>query len=107
MLVPPLLCGIIVINSHSIHLTRVRCHVISDENIIEKVKNDVAKKLGRRVREMRNKRGITQQKLAELSTVDYKYIQKIEGKKPPASKIDTIARIAKALRIKVSRLVDF
>ena len=54
--------------------------------------------LGKRVRELRRKTGVTQEKLAALTGIDYKYIQKIEGKNPPAVRIDTIEKLAKALK---------
>ena len=36
--------------------------------------------VGRRIREARNKLNLTQQELAEQADVDYKYLQRIEGK---------------------------
>jgi len=63
--------------------------------------------LGKRIKELRKKRGFTQDKLSEITEIDYKYIQKIEGKNPPALKIDTLQRIAKAFNISVSKLLDF
>jgi transcriptional regulator with XRE-family HTH domain len=42
-------------------------------------------KFARRLRELREKYGYTQEKLAELSGVDYKHIQLLEGKYPPAA----------------------
>ena len=56
-------------------------------------------KFGRNLRKFRAQRKLTQQRLAELAEIEYKYIQRIEGKKPPAVKIDTIFRLAKALKI--------
>ena len=62
--------------------------------------------LGKRIRELREKCGYTQEKLSEIANIDYKYIQKIEGKHPPALKIDTIERIAKALQVKPAKLLE-
>jgi transcriptional regulator with XRE-family HTH domain len=64
-------------------------------------------KLGRRIKGLRKKYGYTQEKLAELAKMDYKYLQKIEGKNPPAVKIDTLYKIAKAIGIAINELVDF
>ena len=64
-------------------------------------------KLGRKIREFRERRGYTQSKLAELADIDYKYLQRIEGKNPPALKIDTIGKIAKALKTVPANLLDF
>ncbi len=66
--------------------------------------NDI---LGKRIKKLRKKYGYTQEKLSELTNIDYKYIQRIEGKNPPAIKIDTIERLANALKIKLSELFDF
>ena len=57
--------------------------------------------------ELRKKHGLTQDKLAEIVDIDYKYIQKIEGKNPPAARIDTIEKLAKAFKIRCSELLDF
>lgn len=64
-------------------------------------------KLGQRIRRFRLAKKLTQDGLAELTGIDYKYIQKIEGKKPPAVRIDTIQKIAKALKVKLADLMDF
>ena len=64
-------------------------------------------KLGMRIKKLRKKYGYTQEKLSEVANIDYKYIQKIEGKNPPALKIDTIERLAKALKVKAFRLLKF
>lgn len=58
------------------------------------------------IKKLRKRRGLTQEKLAELTGIDYKYIQRLEGKSPPAVKIDTIQRIAKVLKVSPSKLLD-
>lgn len=63
-------------------------------------------KLGKRIKELRIKRKLTQEELSEASGIDYKYIQRIEGKNPPAIKIDTIERIAKALKVTPAELLQ-
>ena len=64
-------------------------------------------KLGKRIRELRKKCGYTQDKLSEIAVIDYKYLQRIEGKNPPALKIDTIERLAKALKVSPAELLKF
>ena len=64
-------------------------------------------KIGKRIKELRKKCGYTQDKLSEVAEIDYKYIQRIEGKNPPALKIDTIERLAKALKVKPAELLKF
>ena len=57
------------------------------------------------LKELRGKKGITQEKLAELSGVDYKYIQKLEyGKYNPT--IDKLIKIAKALEVEPGTIVN-
>ena len=63
--------------------------------------------LGRKIKEFRKKRGYTQEKLSELAGIDYKYLQRIESRNPPNIKIETLERLAKALKIKPSKLLDF
>ena len=64
-------------------------------------------KLGAKIKEERKKANCTQERLAAKSKIDYKYIQKIEGKTPPNITIETIEKIAKALNIPPSSLLDF
>lgn len=61
--------------------------------------------LGEKVKALRQKAGLTQEKLAALTGIDYKYVQKIEGKNPPAVRIDTIEKLARALKTKPSSLL--
>ena len=63
--------------------------------------------LSRKIKEFRKKQGITQERLAELTETSYKYIQRIEGRNPPDVRLTTIARLAKALKVNPSKLLDF
>ena len=63
--------------------------------------------LGERIKELRRKQGITQERLAELIKTSYKYIQRIEGKTPPDIRLTTVARLAKALNVKPAELLKF
>jgi len=67
----------------------------------------IQKKLAKRLRELRKKEGLTQEKLAELSGIDYKHIQLLESINPPAAKLDTLEKLAKAFKINPSNLLDF
>lgn len=60
---------------------------------------------GKAVRQYRARRKMTQLQLAEKAEIQYKYLQRIEGKNPPAVRIDTIAKIARALKIPTSYLM--
>ena len=64
-------------------------------------------RIGKKIRELRKKLGMTQEKLSEVAGIDYKYLQRLEGKKPPALKVDTIAKLAKALKVKPEELLKF
>lgn len=64
-------------------------------------------KLGKKIKDLRRKQGITQEKLAELTETSYKYIQRIEGKNPPDIRLTTVARLAKALKVKPAELLKF
>ena len=64
-------------------------------------------KLAGRLRELRKKKGLTQEQLPELSRIDYKHIQLLESKKAPAAKLDTIEKLAKAFGISPSELLKF
>ena len=64
-------------------------------------------KLAKRIKELRQKCGYTQDKLSEITEIDVKYIQRIEGKNPPNIRVETIERLAKALKTTPSKLLDF
>jgi transcriptional regulator with XRE-family HTH domain len=61
--------------------------------------------LGRKIKELRRKRGLTQEQLAELIETSYKYLQRIEGKNPPDVRLTTVVRLAKALKVKPADLL--
>ena len=67
----------------------------------------IRKKLAKRLRQLRKKYEYTQERLAELSGVDYKHIQLLESDRPSAVKIDTIEKLAKAFQMTPSKLLDF
>lgn len=64
-------------------------------------------KLSKKIKELRKKNGYTQERLSELARIDYKYLQRIEGKTPPNLKLETLKKIANAFKISLSKLVDF
>ena len=61
---------------------------------------------GKKPRELRVKNDLTQEKLAELALIDYKYLQRMEGKNPPNIKLETIEKLAKTLKVKPSELLE-
>ncbi len=62
--------------------------------------------VSKNIRIHRKKCGYTQEKLAELASIDYKYLQRLEGKNPPNIKLETIAKLAKVLKIDSSELLQ-
>lgn len=62
---------------------------------------------GKHLKALRKKRNITQNELACLSDLEYKYIQRLEGKKPSSPTLNSLAKLAKAFNVSISKLVDF
>lgn len=71
------------------------------------MKSNIKLKISKRIKELRKEIKISQQELSELTGIDYKYIQKIEGKNPPNMQIETLEKIARAFKISVFELVYF
>ncbi len=67
----------------------------------------VNQKLAKRIKDLRAEHNLTQEKLAELSGVDYKHIQLLESSKAPSAKLDTLEKLAKAFKISLSKLINF
>lgn len=64
----------------------------------------VRQKLGKQITKIRKERGLTQEKLAELASIDYSYLNLIEnGKRNPS--INVITKIARALKTPLNELV--
>lgn len=66
-----------------------------------------SKKLAKRIKELRKKRGLTQEEAAKKCGIKYKYYQEHEGGKPRDMRVSTAERIAKGLDVKMSKLFDF
>ena len=66
----------------------------------------VKQKLGKNLQRIRKEKGITQEKLQELSGIDRGYISGVErGVRNPS--IKNVERLAKALKVSVSDLTNF
>ena len=69
---------------------------------------DIRKRLSSRIRQLRAEHHLTQQQLAEAADLDYKSIQRLEGKNPRFyPKLDTLERLARALKTSPSDLLRF
>ncbi len=67
---------------------------------------DHDRKLGERIKELRKKANLTQNKLSENVGISEKYLQYIEkGSRQPSLK--TIYKLAEAIRVKTKDLFDF
>lgn len=63
--------------------------------------------LALKLRRLRRRMNLTQEEAAERAGMDLRYYQRLESRSPNAVKIDTLDRLARAFRIKPSRLLDF
>ncbi|MDQ0723534.1 transcriptional regulator with XRE-family HTH domain [Paenibacillus sp. W4I10] len=61
---------------------------------------------GTRIRAMRNAKGLTQQKLADIAGLDYRYIGALERGERNFS-IDTLEKVLVALKVSISELMLF
>jgi transcriptional regulator with XRE-family HTH domain len=68
---------------------------------------EIRRKFGKKIYQLRTKKGWTQEELAEYADIAVRHVQRLEGKTPSPVKIDTIEKLAKAFQIKCSRLLDF
>ena len=72
---------------------------------LQKISNDIPKKVGEQIVYYRKLKGLTQTELAEIVGKDRQYVYKIEKAKV-TSNIATLAIIATALEISLSQLFE-
>ncbi len=70
---------------------------------MKRIRDDMRKKLGERIRELRKSIGITQEELGEKAELNYKFIGELERGQVNVS-LDSIVRIADALEVKIGDL---
>lgn len=58
------------------------------------------------LRKLRTEKGLTQEELAELSGIDYKYLQKLESKNPSSPTLDTLSKLASGLNTTIVELIS-
>ena len=73
--------------------------------MVRKVMSDIAKILGKRIRNHRTAKGLSQEKLAELSGCHPTYIGQIERGEKNAT-VESIEKIATALNVSLSNLFE-
>lgn len=70
-----------------------------------KARSRIHQNFGKRIKEIRSQRGLTQERLADAIGVDRSYMGFVErGERNPT--LDKIARIAKALKVSLSELFE-
>lgn len=63
-------------------------------------------KFGVKIRELRKKQGISQEKLAEMVKIDYSYLNEIEaGKRNPSLKV--VSKLSRSLKVSLPELFTF
>jgi transcriptional regulator with XRE-family HTH domain len=68
-------------------------------------RTNAQQKLGKKIRELRNDAGLSQERLGEITGLDRTYISGIErGVRNPS--IRNIEKLAKALKVKINELVE-
>lgn len=66
----------------------------------------MTQKFGQRVRKFRKQKGLTQEKLAERTGIDYSYLNLIEnGKRNPSLKV--MAKLSRILGVRLEDLLHF
>ncbi|MXO76416.1 helix-turn-helix domain-containing protein [Paenibacillus sp. OT2-17] len=65
---------------------------------------ELRKQMGTRIRAIRNAKGLTQQKLADIASLDYRYIGALERGERNFS-IDTLEKVLTALNVSISELM--
>lgn len=69
------------------------------------MEKDIKLHLAKRIRQLRKEYGYTQEELAEKTGINYKHLQRLEGKNPPAIRIDTLEKIANVFKTKIADLL--
>lgn len=72
-------------------------------SVMKDIKRNTRNVLGERIRELRKSAGITQEQLGEKAELSYKFIGELERGQVNVS-LDSIARIAEALGVKIGDL---
>jgi len=62
---------------------------------------------GKHLKDLRKKKKMTQEELSTLADLEYKYIQRLESKKPSSPTLNTLEKLAKAFNVSISKLVNF
>jgi transcriptional regulator with XRE-family HTH domain len=69
--------------------------------------SDIRVRFAKKLRSLRLGKRLTQAQVAELADMKLRHYQKLESKHPSNVKIETIAKLAKALKIPAWKLLQF
>ncbi|WP_294445684.1 helix-turn-helix transcriptional regulator [uncultured Mailhella sp.] len=58
------------------------------------------------LKKLRKAKGLTQEALAQRAGVDYKYLQKLEGRNPSSPTLATMKKLANGLEVTLVELVS-
>lgn len=64
------------------------------------------KKFAKNLKQIRLDKGMTQEMLAEKLDISLRYVQQLEGRNTPNVKLDTLEKLSKALKTKVTDLLS-
>lgn len=59
------------------------------------------------LKNLRKSKGLTQEKLAEMSDIDYKYLQKLESKNPSSPTLSVLEKLSHGLGITLTEFIRF
>ena len=68
---------------------------------------DINNIFAERLRELRKSKGLTQEKLAEVSDIDYKYLQKLESNNPSSPTLSVLEKLSRGLGITLTEFIKF
>ncbi len=67
--------------------------------------DNIGVRFAHRLKRLRERHHMTQERLAELAEISEKHVQRLEGKKPCGVRLVTLERIARAFGISLSELL--
>lgn len=69
------------------------------------MENNINLAFAKTLRKLRVEEGLTQEELAEISGIDYKYLQKLESQNPSSPTLQTLQKLAKGLNKSMKELI--
>lgn len=64
-------------------------------------------KFSNTLKQLRKSKGLTQEKLAEVSDIDYKYLQKLESSNPSSPTLFVLEKLSRGLGITLTEFIKF